>query len=350
MYINKIYRYLPLLVLSLTTTGVLLGCTPALAAKTVFEERLNSESMRWAGKGIPLEETTEVVDSLTNKITGKIVVDRHTVSQGASSGSLSLDLTNLMLGTSFGAIPGRTAVISMWGSKVNGCFVEVHLQHAPVNGKVDLDAITPTLLEVGVNGQVIELPPQASSSNGQKYFSHEYSYLGANQKSYNSTWYTTRNLFVVDATIANVLANAPAVETGARLTLANGQKITLRLDKRTAGSWRNTYGFNPTCLSPETVQQRQTLAERPLVNACKLYRDTPDHKAALNWLQSQISRTTMTQFSNSWRAARPPQTQAVNLVDVCKSFKDLRPQVASLDWLQTKVGVEVLQQFVQRWQ
>jgi hypothetical protein len=142
------------------------------------------------------------------------------------------------------------------------------IQHAPANGKADPTAIVPTLLELGVGSQLIELPPQSAAQ--PKIFSQDYTYAGGflsrflgNKTTASGTWYMTRNIFVVDSGIANILAQAPVKEARVRLTLSNGGKVLIPIDQKTVSSWKTAYSFNPTCKSPTAVQEPTSTQQKP---------------------------------------------------------------------------------------
>jgi hypothetical protein len=240
-----------LLLILATLPGWLLPSTTIAQSKQntaqVLEDQLNPESMRWAGQGLPLNKAANIVDTLTSQPVGRVIIDRNAVTTTAQGGAGIIDL----FGSSIPQ-PGRGMVVSVWGSKIEGCFVEVYLQQAPATGRLDQPAMTPTLLEMGVNGQVIQLPPQRNAT--PKFASREYTYVGPGNVQYRSIWYGNRTLFAIDANIANILASATAAETRARLTLANGETVLIRLEKTTAEGWKQAYGFNPNCQSPKAVK------------------------------------------------------------------------------------------------
>jgi hypothetical protein len=244
----------------------------------VLEDQLNPENMNWAGEGLPLNKVANIVDTLTSQPVGTVIIDRNAVTTSAQGAPLTPNL----LGSSVPE-PGLGIAVSVWGSKIEGCFVEVYLQLAPANGRIDQQSLTPTLLEMGVNGQVIQLPARTNAT--PKFSNKAYTYYGPGMAMYRSIWYGNRTLFSIDATIVNILINAPAVETRARLTLATGETVLIRLDKRIAGGWKEAFAFNPTCRSTRAIQPQPALAASPLVNALNPYRNSPaQHPAVQGWL------------------------------------------------------------------
>jgi hypothetical protein len=309
----------------------------------ILEDQLNADKIRWAGQGLPVNQVTNVIDSLTSQPVGIVIIDQTTISRAAPGTPIVVNLFS----TETPPRPGESRVVSVWGSKLEGCFVEVYVQQAPDGNQLDELAITPTLLELGVNGQLLQLPPNKNAA--QRFSRKEYTYPGPYSTMGQGIWYSTRTIFSIDANIAKILANANAVDTRARLTLANGQTVVIRLEKTTAAGWRQAYGFNPSCESPRVAQQRQALGARPLVNAFKLYRDSEAQRMALQWLQSQVPRDTLLEFSRRWRGRTTPQANQVNLIEAARIYKDLRGLNESLDWLQQNIKPELLEEFIRKW-
>lgn len=219
----------------------------ALADKddAIYEDNLTTtQGLQWGGKELPFKKTVDIRESLVETPLGKVTADRHIMGS---------DLDGSIFGRSSRPAPGRSAFISLWGSKIEGCFVEMIIQHAPAEGRADPTAIVPTLLELGIGSQLIELPPQSAAQ--PKIFSQDYSYTSFFGKNTTSgTWYMTRNIFVVDSGIASILSQAPIKETRARLTLSNGNKILIPIDKKTVSSWKTAYSYNPSCKDPNTAK------------------------------------------------------------------------------------------------
>jgi hypothetical protein len=86
-----------------------------------------------------------------------------------------------------------------------------------------------------------------------------------------------------------------------------------------------------------------------LVNAFKLYRDSEAQRMALQWLQSQVPRDTLLEFSRRWRGRTTPQANQVNLIEAARIYKDLRGLNESLDWLQQNIKPELLEEFIRKW-
>jgi hypothetical protein len=237
----------------------LLSVDVALAEKdkkddAIYEDDLTTtQGLQWGGKKLPFKKTVDIRESLVETPLGKVTADRYLTGN---------DLDGSIFGRSSQPAPGRSAFISLWGSKIEGCFVEVIIQHAPASGRADPTAIIPTLLELGIGSQLIELPPQSKAQ--PKIFSQDYSYTSFfGEKTTTGTWYMTRNIFVVDSGIAAILAQAPSKDTRARLTLSNGGKILIPIDQKTVSSWKTAYSFNPACKSPTAVQKPTSTQQKP---------------------------------------------------------------------------------------
>jgi hypothetical protein len=257
----------------LTTTVLLfsvglLSTTTAIAKErksAVFEDELNSAGgVKWGGPSLPFREAVDIKDSLVETPVGKITADRH------SMGSRSL-----LFGPYAFPNPGQMVFISLWGSKIEGCFAEIIVQIAPPNNiEFDAKSLIPTKLEVGAGGQQIELSPQSSTAPIIHEFSYTY-YATRNGLDIKvpAKWYMTRNLFAMDAEIVNLLSSVPAKESRARLTLSNGEKLLIPIQKETVAAWKSAYSFNPTCQNPEVVAHKQSLksSNNPLFLAFESY-------------------------------------------------------------------------------
>jgi hypothetical protein len=223
--------------------------TPAFAkdkATYICEDDITTASgQQWGGsKKLPLKRVVDIQDCLINSTLGKVTAGRHG------------DNKSLQLGELFGTklpFPGERYLISIWGSKIEGCFVEMIIQDAPVNGEVNLKSIVATKLNLGIGGQPIELPAEVGDST-TKSFKQDYAYTqyvsGANQE-YISSWYMTRNIFWIDSQVLTFLRNAPVGEVKGRLTFADNSTQLFTIQPETVKSWDAAFGFNPTCKAPE---------------------------------------------------------------------------------------------------
>ncbi len=95
-----------------------------------------------------------------------------------------------------------------------------------------------------------------------------------------------------------------------------------------------------------------------LVNVCNTYDisgQTPHQERALEWLQGKISAQTMQKFAEEWRTQLIARAgnRPINLVDVCKVYDraGLHPhQNRALEWLQQQIPKETLTDFGKKWQ
>jgi hypothetical protein len=210
------------------------------------------EGLPWAGNGWKFSRLIEVQDGLLNTPVGRIVIDRHGDDNSSNDG-----IADLIFNTPFlTPEPGIFIVVSIWGSKIEGCYAEVVLQHATNSGQGQGRGYVPTKLEMGVGGQLIELSPQAGARG--LYGTTPYTYnqmvgsLTGNSRYVQAQGniYTGRHLFAIDATIASVLSNAPDEEVKARISFEGGGSQVFPIGKKTVERWRGAYAFNPYCAPP----------------------------------------------------------------------------------------------------
>jgi hypothetical protein len=136
MILSKTWRSLSvgMLVISGTISSL---SYPALSGNVdLAEDKLNTEkNLRWGGEGLPFNEVVTIRDSLVNSIVGKVVIDRYGEDNGAqqSTGLLSGLSNALNIRAPFaGPRPGRITIVTLWGSKEEGCFVKAMIRNAPV--------------------------------------------------------------------------------------------------------------------------------------------------------------------------------------------------------------------------
>lgn len=111
------------------------------------------------------------------------------------------------------------------------------------------------------------------------------------------------------------------------------------------------------------VNPPQTRAAGPigflsLVNVCNTYDlsgQSPHQERALEWLQGRIPAPTMQKFAEEWRTQLIARVgnRPINLVDVCKVYDraGLHPhQNRALEWLQQQIPKETLTDFGKKWQ
>jgi hypothetical protein len=204
--------------------------------------------LRWAANGWDFSEVLEIQDSLVDSPLGRVVIDRHGIDRSTNDG-----LGDLIFNSPFAnPEPGISVVISLWGSKIEGCFAEVIFQHALAEGQ-NPEAAVPTLIEMGIGGQIVELAPQPNVQ--PRYGANSYTYqegeILSNQRvQRQGVLHTGRHVFAIDSTVASILSNAPAGEVKARITFANQDAIVVPIGKKTVARWRSVYSFNPYCAAP----------------------------------------------------------------------------------------------------
>jgi hypothetical protein len=218
----------------------------SVASVELSEDKLNTEkSLRWGGEGLPFNDVVTVRDSLVNSVVGKLVIDRHGEDNGTeeSTGLLSGLFNALTVRAPFaGPNPGRMTIVTLWGSKEEGCFVKAMIHNAP---KVDSSAaLVPVKMEVGVGTQVVKLAPVSKSvprtANGT------YTYT-VDKVERTGQVYFTENTFAVNAKVADLLRNAPVGDAKIRLTFDNGDTKVFAVGQKNVAQWRESYGYNSTC-------------------------------------------------------------------------------------------------------
>jgi pyruvate/2-oxoglutarate dehydrogenase complex dihydrolipoamide acyltransferase (E2) component len=255
MIFKKSLPYLLLLI----AMGVGFNPLPAQADRSATdvessmpEDELDTvNGLSWAGNGWRFSRLIEVQDGLLDTPVGRIVIDRYGADNSTNDG-----IADLLIRTPFlTPEPGKFIVVSIWGSKIEGCYAEVVLQYAATAEQGEGDGFIPTKLEMAVGGQLIELSPQAGATG--RYGTTPYSYtqllgglLGNSRVQNQGNVYTGRHLFAIDATIASVLSNAPVEDVKARITFRGGGSRVFPIGKKTVERWRGAYAFNPYCVPP----------------------------------------------------------------------------------------------------
>jgi hypothetical protein len=219
------------------------GGSLTIAQTSIDEDKLDTvNGMPWAGNSLPFDKIADIKDALVNTPLGKVVMDRH----GEDP------LGNIFTAPFAGPSPGRFAIVSLWGSKIEGCFVKMIVQSAPSDGKTDLAEISPKLIELGIKEQILQLTP--SPNTKARGFQGKYTYdVYENNTKYerSNTWYMTDTLFDISADAANLLRSAPAKEIRARLTFENGDTKIFPIGSGTVKRWQEAYSFNSSCRAPK---------------------------------------------------------------------------------------------------
>lgn len=203
------------------------------ALPTIAEDDLSTTGgLPWGGRNWTYSEPVEIQDGLVGTPVGKVVFDRHGVDKSN---------TSLLFKRPFSAIrPGKSVFITLWGSKIEGCFAEMIVQIAPKE-EIPPETITPTLLELGIGGQILQIQPQQDAS----FRSYEYTYT-EDKSERRAIWYMVRQLFPVDGAVAAVLSNAEPQDIKARVNFGDNSLI-VPLGEETVKSWKDAYAFNPSC-------------------------------------------------------------------------------------------------------
>jgi hypothetical protein len=248
---------------AVSSVMLVLGCfytsqQQAIAQVVIDQDSLNiAKGIPWGAGGFPFSQVANIKDSLVDSIAGKVVIDRH----GDGPSGLGGPFSN--------PYPGRFVIVSLWGSNLDGCFLQVVVQKSPNDGQAELQQLVPKTLEIGVNNQIIEL--ERNPSTKVRGFKVDYTYTegggtsvgnligsllfgGNNQPAQNSgkkissNWYMANTLFAVDQGTANLLRSAQPKEIRIRLRFENGDARIIPLGKGTVEKWPEVYGFNSTCV------------------------------------------------------------------------------------------------------
>ncbi len=233
---------------TLLILGVVLNTTkPAAANADISEEKLNTErSLKWGGEGLPFDDVLTVRDPLVNSIVGKVTIDRHGEDNSTEekTGFLSNIFNAVTIRDPFGGPkPGRMTIVTLWGSKEEGCFVTASVHNAPKNNSGAKD-IVPVKMEIGIGSQVIKLTPVARST--PKTASGNYTYTDdKNERS--ATRYFSENTFAINGKVADLFRNAPKGNARVRITFANGDTKIFPIGEKNVARWKDIYSYNPTC-------------------------------------------------------------------------------------------------------
>ncbi len=103
--------------------------------------------------------------------------------------------------------------------------------------------------------------------------------------------------------------------------------------------------------TPEPTPE-PTLAPVPsieLIDICKVYKGNPNQDQVLGWLQQQIPKAALLEFSKLWRNQTKAQTVSVKLIDVCKYYRGVSNQDQALRWLQEQIAPTILSELAQKW-
>ncbi len=222
--------------------------------ETIAEDDLaTAGGIRWGGEKWPYSKLIEIQDSLVSSPVGRAIVDRHGIDKSDGSFLFKQPFSGIQ--------PGKSVFVSLWGSKIEGCFVEMIVQVAPKKS-IKPEDIAPKLLELGINGQIVQLTPQSDSIQVSSYNYQYEQQNGERRIKKSDTWHMARQIFAVDADTANILSNAPDQELKMRINFAKNSLI-IPVGQDTVYYWRDAYSFNPTCTNPNnqpTANEREVMS------------------------------------------------------------------------------------------
>ncbi len=234
----------------IVSSSILSSVPQVLAATELTEEKLNTEkSLTWGAQGLPFDEVITVRDALVNSIVGKVVIDRHGEDNGPeqSTGLLSGLFNAVAIRAPFaGPNPGRLTIVTVWGSKEEGCFVKAMVHNAPKSSSENANNFVPMKMEVGVGDRIVKLTPVTKSVPRTASGTYKYT---KEQSELTAPFYFAENTFAVNAKVADLLRNAPAGDAKVRVTFASGETKVFPIGSKNVARWRDTYGYNPTCKS-----------------------------------------------------------------------------------------------------
>ncbi|MEA5496442.1 GH25 family lysozyme [Limnoraphis robusta] len=101
--------------------------------------------------------------------------------------------------------------------------------------------------------------------------------------------------------------------------------------------------------TPEPTPEPTPQPKQDLIAICKAYKGEPRQNEALKWLQQQILKTMLLEFTRRWRNQSQLPSRSVDLIDVCKYYRELSTQDVSLRWLQRQIPIATWEEFEQKW-
>jgi hypothetical protein len=222
-----------------------LAFSPSVLAVDIDEDKLNPDrGLKWGGDGLPVDDVVVIRDSLVNSVIGKVAIDRH----GEDNVEFNFNGNNLfrsLVKTPFaGPLPGRKTIVTLWGSKEEGCFVKTLVHDAP-KGNSSAEGAVPVKLEIGLGDRIVKLSPIAKNS-AAKTTSSNYEYK-EDDISKTATMHYGENTFAVNAKVADLFRNAPKGNAKVRVTFSNGASTVFPVGEKNVARWRDTFGYNPNC-------------------------------------------------------------------------------------------------------
>ena len=237
-HFSKYFPNTPLLLI-LTLIGLVsIQLTPQHTLAQVVEQTLEKDdltidsSLPWGVKRWPYSKVIEVLD-LAESVYGRIVIDRY-----------GIDESEAPIKQPFSRIkPGKLVFATLWGNNLDGCYVETVVQAAPKTN-INAEATLPTLLELGINGQIIELTPRVTNP---EIISYRYNYLDGKNAQQRGIWHMNHRIFNIDSAQANQLINAPVEDIKARFHFGSVKTVSFTIGADTVERWQDVYSFNSSC-------------------------------------------------------------------------------------------------------
>ena len=227
------------LLFCLCLTGfILLQFMPQKTSAQVVEETLDRDdlnidkSLPWGVKRWPYSKVIEVQD-LGDTTYGRVVIDRY--GKDDSGGLVDQPFSKTK--------PGKFVFVSLWGSNLDGCYVETVVQIAP-RTDIEPEATLPTLLELGFDGKIFRLPYKVTNP---KIITYRYNYLDGDNAQQRGLWHMNHRIFPIDSNQANELINAPIQDIEARMHFGDSKTIPFTIGADTVERWQDIYSFNSSC-------------------------------------------------------------------------------------------------------
>lgn len=108
----------------------------------------------------------------------------------------------------------------------------------------------------------------------------------------------------------------------------------------------------PPAPTPAPVFPPRQPSEIPaimLLDVCRFYKGFSHQNRALQWLQGQLSTTTLQELARRWRGQSVGQSESINLVELCKYYQGLPIQDQAVQWLQWQLPNSTLAEFARQW-
>ncbi len=228
----------PLLLILSFACSICMQLTPHVVTAQTAEQLLDrddlviDESLPWGIKKWPQGKVIELLD-LASSVYGRIVIDRYGIDE--SGAAIKQPFSRIK--------PGKVVLASIWGSNLDGCYVETVVQVAPKTN-IPPQATLPTLLEIAVGDRILELIPREGNP---KIISYRYNYLDGENSQRQSIWHMNHRIFDLDSQQASRLINAPIENLKARMHFGDTKSISFEIDANTVQRWQDIFYFNSSC-------------------------------------------------------------------------------------------------------